>query len=170
MKTVILFIGLFLLLFTACQEDPEVTAPADESPQEEVNFHRDKALFEEAAQLRSESYSSPFTIDYVGREENTLKVEVSYPKGCEGTFDVIWDGIVMESYPMQACLFLKFSATDCPTEFIHEDAEKKAIVIDLVALIGDESLVNETIFHVSNASSLQDVSCEGDCDQTVSSN
>lgn len=166
-KNLICYLLLILIGFTtSCQDELEASDPIlSKGP---VNYYKDKARFDEADRLRSEAYSSPFSIDHVQRMGDTLNVEISYAKGCEGTFDVIWDGAIMESYPMQANLFLKFNATGCPTDFILGETVRKMITIDLVGFIGDEKLVKETIFHVSNASSLQDVTCEGNCDKTVS--
>ncbi|NJN25324.1 MAG: hypothetical protein HC819_04770 [Cyclobacteriaceae bacterium] len=166
-----LFFCLLLILIgsiTSCQDDLEATNEPIILGSEPVNFYKNKAMFDEASRLRSDDYSSPFSIDHIQRTGDTLKVEVSYAKGCEGTFHVIWDGAIMESYPMQATLFLKFQATGCPNKFILDETVRKVITIDLVGFIGDEQLVKETIFHVANASSLQGVTCEGNCDETVS--
>lgn len=161
-------IMMLMAIITSCQDDLE----AHEEPillgTDPVNFYKNKVMFDEASSLRSEDFSSPFSIDHMQRIGDTLKVEVSYAKGCEGTFHVIWDGAIMESYPLQATLFLKFHATDCPNNFIQDETVRKVITIDLVEFIGDDQLVKETIFHVANASSLQGVTCEGNCDKTVS--
>src|SRR5688572_8573070 len=107
MKTNLLHTLVLILLFigSACQDDPNSTdPPVDEKGP--VNLYKDKTKFDEAARLRSSTYSAPFTIDRIQRNADILEVEVSFAQGCEGTFDVIWNGELMYSYPMQANLFL----------------------------------------------------------------
>jgi hypothetical protein len=160
-----IFILIIVCITISCHEKIESNELfVDKSP---VNYYIDKNKFEEAANLRTTDFSNIFSIDHVKRADNTLFVQLSHAKGCEGSFDIIWNGAVMESYPMQISLFIKFNATGCRTDEPGESISK-IIAINLVQFIGDENLIKNTVFQISNASSIQDVKCEGNCDETVS--
>lgn len=157
MKKLIPFLMLSLVAF-ACKD--EAANEVDRRPVNGVLLTNSDEAYDEAAKRRSQSeYSARFEIEEVSRNGTSLNIKVSHAHACQGDFEVIWDGSVMESYPMQIRLFVKFNAV-CDEGPHIMMLDIKTLEVDLMQLIGDEELINESVFHVSNASSVQDVRYE----------
>ncbi len=97
-----------------------------------------------------------FSIEEVERKDNLLHIKVS--GGCqENSFKAIWDGAIMESYPMLINLVLTHDKTNenC------QDALNFTFDIDLHALLGEQARLEDYYFRVSNGSEIQDLVEEG---------
>ena len=137
---------------SACSEDKNDTKHADIEPiyDKNFNFYKSNALFAEAIENRSETFSEPFELISVTRDSNNLYIELAYSGSCDtNSFDIIWDGLVMESWPCQIQLLVRRTAANCrDTGELHE----VTLTVDLAKLTGDEVLAGQTIFHVANGS------------------
>lgn len=175
MKRVIFFaitfsaVAISLGLFS-CDNDTEIK---DSSPftlqKENYTFLKNETYYLEVQKNRSPEYSDPFEIEDVQRVDKEMHIEVSYPAGCaSNNFEIIWDGVVMESSPPQTRLFLKRAAEDCSKS---DKREYRVLVVDLEEIFvklrkGDPNL-QDAIFIVSNASKRPDTS---NADVPVASN
>lgn len=120
---------------------------------ENYNFYENAEMYNNAQKLRSKDYSSAFDIEKVERDGKMLNVTLAYLGKCEiNKFDVIWDGILMESWPMQTLLIIKRSASNCDDSML----KKEVLSIDLMEFIGDKALVEGTVFYISNGSKTPD--------------
>ena len=120
---------------------------------ENYDFYKNAEMYDKAQRLRSKEYSSVFDIENVERKGEMLNVTLTYLGKCEtNKFDVIWDGILMESWPMQTRLIIKRSASNCDDKLL----KKETLSINLLELMDDKVLVEGTVFHVSNGSKTQD--------------
>ena len=131
-------------------------------------FFADHEKFHEANTRRAkDNYCEvPNEIKKLQRQDNLLSVSVLVPKGCEVAYEVIWNGLVAESFPVQITLFLK-TMGDCGT---NEEMESDQLVLDLDKIFEDVDMVNpnEAVFTVKDACSLLDIQCTGNCDISVS--
>ncbi|NLJ01524.1 MAG: hypothetical protein GX371_10305 [Bacteroidales bacterium] len=143
-----------LLIAAACSN--EVEKMTDPNPytirKENFLFKKDMGLYLTAQQERSATYSKPFEIDQVNREGDLLHIGVSFPAGCnDNEFEVIWDGLIMESSPPQTRIFIKRNAKDCTPS---DEIKQLTLTVDLNELIfknGDQQLQSAVVI-VSNAS------------------
>ena len=145
------------IIFASCNKEDD-TNNDKEYPvptiHENFNFYKSSQLYSKAQELRSESYSDAFDIEKAERVDNHLNVTVSYKGNCEiNKFDVIWDGIIMESWPVQTRIMIKRSTSNCNSD---GETKREILSIDLVKLIDDKVLVEGAVFHVSNASKTPD--------------
>lgn len=165
MKTIKLILLATIVLASCSKEKTSDDDPVIPKAGANFNFYKSADLYSEAQDLRSEGYSDAFEITEVEREGNNLDITVEFKGNCKtNKFDVIWDGIIMQSWPMQTKLIVKRTSSDCDS---NGETKKEIISIDLVEFIGDKVLVDGTVFHVSNASKTPD---EANADKTVSNN
>lgn len=165
MKIFKLVLVLSIIVLSSCSKNKIDDNDPVPEVLENYDFYNSAQLYNKALQLRSESYSDAFEIDNVAREGNFLNVTLSYQANCETEkFDVIWDGLILESWPMQIHLIIKRSASDCDLE---GETITQVLAIDLVELISDEVLVDGSVFHISNSSK---TSNEANADVTISNN
>lgn len=106
-------------------------------------------------------------ISKVAREDNILIIEILKPKNCELKYEVIWDGLLLESYPMQGAIFVhSITDTNC-----NEGAEKETdtLVINLEEALKTlkKDIIENTNFTVRDACSLVDVNCSGNCNEVI---
>ena len=167
------FVTAAMAVLVAC--DDSDNPDADPGPAAEFTvatdnytFYASQARFEEtdAKRTSEELCSIQSEIKNVQREDNLLSVTLDVPQGCEVSYEVIWNGIVMESFPGQITLFVKVIGDCSNLDSFQEDE----LTIDLDEVFKEEPSVDPTdmIFHIKDACSLVDVTCEGDCDIEVS--
>ncbi len=144
-----------IMVFSACNKESNDGNDGSIVPKamENYNFYKSAKIYNEAQELRSKNYSDAFEIEKVERTGNLLNVTLTYLGNCEtNKFDVIWDGLIAESWPMQTRLIIKRSASSCDDKTL----KKEILSIDLVELIGDKVLTEETVFYISNGSKTPD--------------
>lgn len=151
------FILLFGIIFfsSSCNNDSLDKGKDSFVPKimENYDFYKNAEMYNNAKEMRSKKYSSAFDIEKVERKGEMLNVTLTYLGRCEtNKFDVIWDGILMESWPMQTRLIIKRSASNCDDKLL----KKETLSINLLELMDDKVLVEGTVFHVSNGSKTQD--------------
>ena len=107
-------------------------------------------------QARASNEGVKFNIEEVERKNNLLNIKVL--GGCqENSFKIIWDGTIMESYPMMIHLVLTHNKT---TENC-QDALNFTFKVDLHALLGSNARLEDYQFKISNGSEIQDWVVEG---------
>ena len=97
----------------------------------------DQATFNKAEnkRIQGQGESDPFKIEKVERKEDTLAIVVSYTGGCKDhSFDVIWNGQVVLSYPLVVNLILVHHANGDPCEARITETLK----IDLKEMFGND--------------------------------
>ena len=147
-----------VFLITACNQDDALDVKYPTPKQgENFKFFTSDEMYNDALGKRSGDYSAPFEIlDVAAVKDNLpsghdfLLVTVEYDESCEGEFEVIWDGRIMESYPVQTHLIMKYNAECSGTD----QKTTEIIALDLDEFIGDALLVDEAVFHLLNASKI----------------
>ena len=176
-KVSYIFIVILFTVNMGCDNDENPKATPDGGPSIEFTFKSDNYIFfadhekfqEASARRANDTYCSVKSdIKKVQREGNLLGVSLMKPKGCEVSYEVIWNGLILESFPVQITLFLKTIGSCGDTE----EKEADEVVLDLEEIFKDVEMVNpdEAVFMVKDACSLLDIQCDGDCDITVSDN
>jgi hypothetical protein len=141
--------GLFLFISSCIKENKDLSNP-EVLDKGTYTFLKSAGLASEASENRSEEYSAAFDITKVERKDDTLKITVSFLKGCEiNKFQIIWNGTVLYSFPPMINLFVKRSTENCRPS---QDTISQILKINLAECIGNKSLIKEANFIVSNAS------------------
>jgi len=139
-----IIVASILLFATSCSNTGD-----DIGVQEKMNYFGSRQMFQDADTARKagkgNTKSDPFTIISVERAGDILKVKVSYSGGCiEHTFDIIWGGEILLSYPCQIGLILTHDANGDQCEAnITETLE-----IDLNKLVGDNEYKDACTYNV----------------------
>ena len=164
MKKIILMLYIssaFLLSILSSCNQHDLDTTLDDTPSTtpkfgpNFKFYTDSNLFLETQNLRTSSSSNDFSIRNVKRENSKLTIEVSYAGGCqEHDFEVIWDGVVNLSSPRIVNLMLKHNGNNDACEALVTNK----VEIDIKSFFNNLIEDNNTIFVVSNGSSIQVVS------------
>lgn len=156
MKNTTFLLALVCLVVLSCQNDSTVD---QEPPKKGDNFtfFESKSLYHEALEKRSGDYSAPFEIKKVERvkgagdaEHDFIHITVEHNKECSGDFELIWSGAVMESYPPQTHIAVRYQATCRDSGQLVQTV----LSVDLDTFIGDEELVEIAMFHILNTSKM----------------
>lgn len=141
-------------LLSCNREDAAIPDTGEKQVQE--NVWKSNSQYMEAMNARKKGEGVKFTIEEVERKDNLLSIIVS--GGCqENSFKAIWDGTIMESYPMMIHLVLTHEKT---TENC-QDGLNFTFNIDLHALLGSQAKLEDYQFKISNGSDVQDLVVEG---------
>src|SRR5690554_6743973 len=103
-KTPFLLTAIFLVTIIACDKPEQQIKDAAPFTIQKDNYTlvKNSALSHEAKNNRSETYSASFEIESVERINDLLLINILYQVGCTNSkFEIIWDGLIMESYPTQ---------------------------------------------------------------------
>ncbi|WP_308992461.1 hypothetical protein QLS71_000290 [Mariniflexile litorale] len=105
-------------------------------------------------------------ISKVKREGNILTIEILKPKNCEIKYEIIWDGVVFFSNPMQSTIYVKALADNCNED---SDMEIDALVIKLEEAFKTlkKDMIDRTNFTVRDACSLVNIDCVDDCNVVI---
>lgn len=168
------FLAGLLLLMTSCDKDNAGTPT--ESYQivtESYVFYANQEKYQEVNIKRTnEGYCQvPSEILKVKRDESKLSITIARPKNCSVSYEIIWDGAVMESFPMMANIFLKAVSENCATTLLEQgNIATDMLVIDLEKTFKDipSSSLKDTNFMVKEACSLNDFQCMENCNLSVS--
>lgn len=111
-----------------------------------------KTEYNKIMAARENQTGQTFTIENISRTNDQLKIMVK--GGCSAEdFRMVWNGTVMESYPMQVKLVLQLNTDHtqvCSTK-------THSILIDLTKIIGTHA-AEDYVFHIANGSIKQDKS------------
>lgn len=143
---------LALSILSSCEKEKTVPQ-ADEVL--EGNLLKSGSKYSEVLSKRGSSERA-FSIEDIQRVGDVLKIHVK--GGCSADeYSVIWDGAVMESYPMQIRLVVanESEETDCGGPNVH------VLNISLAGIIGKHS-PEDYMVHVANGSAKEDKSLNPD--------
>ena len=109
----------------------------------------DQEKFQQMTSLRKgsngEKVSDSFEILNLEREGNNLKVDVRYNGGCvEHSFELIWDGGIMESYPCQIHFIMSHNSNNDQCDGVIEET----LILDIEEFIGNNAQANSCIMSV----------------------
>lgn len=103
----------------------------------------------EANELRSSSYSAAFEISKVERNKEMLHITVAYQEGCGNSkFDLIWNGLIMESYPEMIIVYVRRSS-DCGVDL---KPASRVLSVNLAEYLGDPALAQRVKIILCNSS------------------
>ncbi len=102
----------------------------------------------------------------VKREGNNLTIDISKPKNCDVEFEVVWNGTILESFPMQAHLYIHPTSNNCTDQ---DEKEIKVLILDLEEVLKDldASYIENTNFTIKESCRLVDIVCAENCDVTI---
>ena len=138
---IVALIGIIALVTSACSngDDNELLSEVNDalySVSMYTNLRINKEVFDEinSNRINGISKGANYAIKNVIRENDFIKIDLSYSGGCkQHLFEIIWDGIVFTDDPCHMNLLL-----------IHDDNNdscealvNKTIIINLDDLIGD---------------------------------
>ena len=151
-------------ILCSCKTEPDLVL--HQKAGENFTFYTSQELYNQAMGKRLTDTGNSFTIKSVvstkddpSTGHDLLKITVSHPGSCDGKFEFIWDGAIMESYPEQINIFLRLPGS-CPD---GDQITETVLHLDLDEFIGQPDLVDRAVFHIVNGS----VS-SGDEDMSVS--
>jgi len=154
----LLFIGFAaLFLFSSCRKEETAVL---QSKVLEKNLLKSGSKYSEALSQRG-SGEVIFSIEDIKREGDSMKINVK--GGCSSDdYLVIWDGVILESYPMQIRLVLvnESGNTSC------DASNKYTLKVNLAKLIGKQK-PEDYIIHVANGSVKEDKSLNPDGSVTL---
>jgi hypothetical protein len=101
---------------------------------------------------------TPFEIQKVVREGNILKIDISGAGGIDN-YKVVWDGVLLESFPMQANLVVGYDAPDGVQDAMLHNY---TLEVDLQKLFGSAANASDVTVQVSNGSKKQDTVIDPD--------
>jgi hypothetical protein len=143
-------ITILLLTTATCKKEQlELSTNFDSFAAANFSFLKSIQASNEANQLRSSDYSAPFEISKVDRNKELLTITVTYPEGCgDSKFKMIWNGLVLESYPEVVFLYLRRTST-CGEA---GNSTTRAMSINLSASLGDAALAQRVKIILCNTS------------------
>ena len=147
--TLLLFI---LAISFACNKENKI-AP---EPGNGLLVQTNRNEYQRLKAARETFAGTPFEIKNVERTGNTLKIQVTGVGGIEN-YKVVWDGLLLESYPMQAKLVVGY---DVPNGVQDAMLHDYTLEVDLQKLFGSTANASEVIVYVSNGSKKQDTTVD----------
>lgn len=111
--------------------------------------------------------ASACQVDYeiagIKRTGSELTLTISRPKGCNGIYELVWNGSWQESSPRRMQLYLTAQFGACTS---GSERELDVIKVDLAAATGHHSSDLFTIY-LREHCSVRDFNCMGNCDLSV---
>ncbi|GAB3222638.1 hypothetical protein J0A67_11320 [Algoriphagus aestuariicola] len=104
-----------------------------------------------------------FEITSIARVGNELSLEVERPKGCTGTYELVWDGLWQESSPRRMQLYLTGLFATCGG---GSETEVDVIKVDLEKALLGKSNELFTIY-LREHCSFRDFNCVGNCELKI---
>jgi hypothetical protein len=139
---------LFSVLAFSCSQDNKI------EPDKNSKLQTNKQEYDKILTARSTYSGTTFEITKVTREGNLMKIDVE--GGCnEANYKIVWDGIALLSFPMQAAIVVSYE--DTPGETCT-DPKKFTLEVDILKLFG----TTDVIVHVANGSKVKDISVDPD--------
>ena len=140
---------LLLTMATCKKESSEASEPLDSFAAANFSFLKSTQASNEANQLRSSDYSASFEISKVDRNKELLNITVTYLEGCGNSkFDLIWNGLVMESFPEMIILYLR-RTSDCGVDV---KPATRVLSVNLTEYLGDAALAQRVKIILCNTS------------------
>ena len=136
----------------------------------DFTFYANKEKYTDIEEIRGDNSLCQIEIEVVKvkREGNILTVDISKPKNCDVDFEVVWNGAVMESFPMKCYFYIHPTSKNC-TDQNQDEKEIKVLTLDLEKILKgfDASYIEGTHFTIKESCRLVDIECSGNCNVTV---
>ena len=163
-----MLMAILVLATVSCKKESAESADAkyafNDAVASSFSFLKSLKASNEANQLRSTDYSAPFEITKIERNKEMLTISVTYAEGSGSSkFELIWNGLVMESYPEMIILYLKRSSV-ISTE---TKPASRLLSVNLTESLGDAALAQRVRIVLCNASKKANTE---NSDITISSN
>ncbi|MEO6283197.1 MAG: hypothetical protein ABIN80_23980 [Dyadobacter sp.] len=142
-SSLFLFVVATFLLFACNDKD---AAPLGDP--KELQLQTNAEEFARLLAAREKHEGPTFEIKNLKREGNVLKIIVEGP-GSVASYKVVWDGVLLESYPAQARIVLAYSQTG---EVEHTAILTHELTVDLKELFGPNIDPKDVTVNVSNGS------------------
>ncbi len=103
-----------------------------------------------------------YQLEEINRRANILNLRVKRPENCQVHYELIWDGLVMESLPMRIQLYLVPVFQSCvpssrsKVDDIEVDLEK------VLKFVPKED-IEDLVIYLRAFCAYEDYLCEGDC-------
>lgn len=104
-----------------------------------------------------------FELKKITRNGKELTLEIERPKGCNGTYELVWDGKWQESLPRRMQVYLTGLFNACSP---GSETEVDVIKLDLEKSIREAPKDLFTIY-LREHCSFRDFNCVGNCDLTI---
>jgi len=134
----------------------------------DYTFYANKEKYTDLETLRGDESLCQIEIKIVKvkREGNILTIDVSKPKSCDVEFEVVWNGTILESFPMQAHLYIHPTSNNCTDQ---DEKEVEVLTLDLEEVLKDldASFIEDTNFTIKESCRLVDIVCAENCDVTI---
>jgi len=151
MKRVFNFMVMMVLVFAtvSCEKATEESRMDSSFAAANLSLLKSTKASNEANEQRSPAYSAAFEITKVDRNKEMLTITVAYQEGCGSSkFDLIWNGLVMESYPEMIIVYLRRSS-DCGVDL---QPTSRVMTVNLTQLLGDAALAQRVKVILCNSS------------------
>ncbi len=136
----------------------------------DFTFYANKEKYIDLEVLRGDKTLCQIEIEVVKvkREGNILTIDITKPKNCDVLFEVVWDGAIMESFPMQCHLYIHPTSNNC-TDQDQDEKEIKVLTLDLEKILKDldVSYIEDTNFTIKESCRLVDIVCTENCNITI---
>jgi hypothetical protein len=104
-----------------------------------------------------------FEVKSIKRAQNELTLEIERPKGCNGIYELVWDGKWQESSPRRMQVYLKGEFNSCQ---ISSEMQVDIVKIDLAKSLPGAPVDLFTIY-LREYCSFRDFNCVGNCDLSI---
>jgi hypothetical protein len=151
MRTRRIYIATLTLMFVAlsCEKESQEKISAVANDLANFSFLKSTQASNDANKLRSADYSAAFEISKVDRVNEILNITVTFPDPCgDSKFEVIWNGMVLESYPEIIFLYLR-RTSGCTKE---GNSTVRVLSVNLPAKLGDVALAKRVKIILCNTS------------------
>jgi hypothetical protein len=104
-----------------------------------------------------------FEIKSINRNQNELTIRIERPKGCNGSYDLVWDGRWQESSPRRMQVYLTGYFNSCSP---NSEREIDEIKVDLAKALREPPTDLFTIY-LREHCSFRDFNCVGNCNLSI---
>jgi hypothetical protein len=149
-RTTLIFASFLLSLFiVSCSKEKAVIADP-----ENRQVLKDKAVFDSYMKARtSATPASYFELKEIKRKNGILTIKI-WGDCDKEHYKVVWDGAVMESFPMQINLLIAY---DRPKDLVCDASlHEHTLEVNLKELIGEDFKDSDYIVHILNGSQEKD--------------
>ncbi len=105
-----------------------------------------------------------FEVRRVKRDGNELTLEITRPKGCEGIYELVWDGTWQESSPKRMQIYLTAQFSSCVSS---SETEVDVIRVDMSKALRIIESVESYSVYLREHCNFRDYHCEGHCDLSI---
>ncbi len=165
-----ILVGVLLVALTSCERkgDTDLKGSNYKVSIGDYTFYADKEKYTDLENLRGDSTLCQIEIEIVKvkRQGNSMTIDIAKPKNCDVEFEVLWNGTIMESFPMQAHFYIHPISKNCTDQ---EEKEIIVLTLDLEEILKDfdASYIADTNFTIKESCKFVDIVCVENCDVTT---